>query len=157
MKTELATFAMGCFWHVQLVFDQVPGVIKTRVGYTGGAMKNPTYENVCSDETGHAEAVEVEFDPSKVDYGKLLDVFWRNHDPTTVDRQGPDEGSQYRSAIFYHGAAQKAAAEKSKAAAQKKLGTKNVVTQIVEAGQFYAAEEYHQKYLAKRGQTTCRI
>jgi peptide-methionine (S)-S-oxide reductase len=157
MKTELATFGAGCFWGVQLLFDETPGVISTRVGYTGGKMKNPSYEDVCTDETGHAEAVEVTFDPSKVKYEKLLDIFWNNHNPTTMNRQGPDEGSQYRSAIFYHSDEQKNIAEKSREAAQKKWAPKKVVTEIVKATMFYAAEEYHQKYLEKRGQKSCHI
>lgn len=151
-----ATFAAGCFWSVQLLFDKTEGVVSTKVGYTGGRMKNPTYEDVCSDETGHAEAIEIEFDPKKVKYEKLLDIFWANHNPTTLNKQGPDEGTQYRSAIFYHSEEQKTAAEKSKAAIQKKY-KEPVVTQIVKASEFYPAEEYHQKYLEKRGQKTCRV
>ncbi|HSU72641.1 MAG TPA: peptide-methionine (S)-S-oxide reductase MsrA [Candidatus Binatia bacterium] len=149
-----ATFAAGCFWGVQLLFDQTPGVLSTRVGYTGGTMKNPTYENVCSDDTGHAEAVEITYDEKKVKYEKLLDIFWENHNPTTPNRQGPDEGSQYRSAIFYHDEEQRKIAEQSRIAIQKKFKDK-VVTQIVKATAFYPAEEYHQKYLEKRGQKTC--
>lgn len=151
-----ATFAAGCFWGVQLLFDKTEGVISTKVGYTGGRMKNPTYEDVCSDETGHAEAIEIEFDPKKVKYEKLLDIFWANHNPTTLNKQGPDEGTQYRSAIFYHSEEQKKAAEKSKAAIQKKY-KEPVVTQIVKASEFYPAEEYHQKYLEKKGAKSCRI
>ena len=154
MKKQLATFAAGCFWGVQTLFDAVPGVLSTRVGYTGGAMKNPTYDDVCSDETGHAEAIEVTFDADKVSYSALLKIFWENHNPTTLNRQGPDEGSQYRSAIFFHSDDQKKEAEQSKMATEKRLG-KKVVTQISKAVMFYPAEEYHQKYLAKKGKNTC--
>lgn len=155
---EKATFAAGCFWGVEEIFRTTPGVIATRVGYTGGDMVNPTYEAVCTDATGHAEAVEVEYDPSKVTYEKLLQVFWENHNPTTVDRQGPDFGSQYRSAIFYHSPAQKESAEKSKAELDASGKWKSpVVTHIVPAVTFYPAEEYHQKYLMKRGINTCHV
>lgn len=156
MKPELATFAAGCFWHVQWSFDQVKGVVSTRVGYTGGHTKDPSYDDVCSDATGHAEAVEITFDPSKVTYEQLLDVFWKEHDPTTPNRQGPDVGSQYRSAIFYHTDAQRKAAEKSRDAEQKRLGNR-IVTEIAKAGPFYAAEEYHQKYFQKTGKRVCGI
>jgi len=156
IKTEKATFAAGCFWHVQHAFDQVKGVIKTTVGYTGGNFKNPTYEDVCSDNTGHAEVVLVEFDPKKVSYETLLDVFWKIHDPTQINRQGPDIGLQYRSAIFYCSHEQKPLAAKSKEKEQKKH--KNpIATQILPAKEFYPAEEYHQKYLERRGLAACRI
>lgn len=154
MKKELATFGAGCFWGVQVTFDEIKGVLKTEVGYMGGKMKNPTYNDVCTDETGHAEVVHVEFDADVVPYEKLLDVFWANHDPTTPNRQGPDEGTQYRSVIFYHSEAQKKAAEKSKVAWQKKFA-RPIATQIVPAETFYKAEEYHQKYLQKRGKNVC--
>ncbi len=156
-KTEKATFAGGCFWHVEEAFREVKGVIETKVGYTGGNTEDPSYEDVCSHTTGHAEAIEVTFDPKAVSYEELLDVFWRMHDPTQVNRQGPDVGDSYRSAIFYHGEKQKDAAEKSKQKLQKKLGSKKIATQIAPAKTFYHAEEYHQKYLAKRGLSTCPI
>jgi peptide-methionine (S)-S-oxide reductase len=149
---ERATFAAGCFWGVEADFREIDGVTDVLVGYTGGSTPNPTYQQVCSDRTGHAEAVEVTFDPERVSYEQLLDAFWAIHDPTTQDRQGPDIGSQYRSAIFYHSAAQKAAAEASKAALDRSGRYKSpVVTEIVPAGTFWRAEEYHQQYVAKRG------
>jgi peptide methionine sulfoxide reductase msrA/msrB len=153
-----ATFAAGCFWGVEEAFRALRGVLSTRVGYTGGTLKNPTYEDVCAGTTGHAEAVEIEFDSTEISYDQLLDVFWRIHDPTTLDRQGPDVGAQYRSTIFFHDDAQKAAAVASKArleTSSKYAG--NIVTQIVPATEFYAAEEYHQQYLRKRGQGSCNI
>jgi peptide-methionine (S)-S-oxide reductase len=153
-----ATFAAGCFWGVEEAFRRVPGVVATTVGYTGGTFENPTYEDVCSDRTGHAEAVEVEFDPARVSYETLLDVFWRSHDPTTLNRQGPDVGSQYRSGVFYHTPEQKAAAEASKAALEASDRLRRpIVTQIVPAGTFYRAEEYHQQYLAKHGRSSCSV
>ena len=153
-----ATFAAGCFWGVEATFRQLPGVISTRVGYTGGKLADPTYEDVCSDSTGHAEAVEVDYDPAKLSYDKLLEVFWENHDPTQLNRQGPDWGTQYRSAIFFHDPQQEATALTSK----EKLGksgrySKPIVTQIVPAATFYPAEDYHQQYLEKRGLATCHI
>ncbi|MEK6942624.1 MAG: peptide-methionine (S)-S-oxide reductase MsrA [Nanoarchaeota archaeon] len=151
---EKATFAAGCFWGVEATFRNVKGVVSTRVGYTGGKTKNPSYEDVCTDETGHAEAVEVAFNPKKASYDKLLDVFWGNHDPTQLNRQGPDVGIQYRSAIFYHNDAQKKSAEKSKEAVFKKLKVR-IATEIVPASEFYEAEEYHQQYLEKRGAKVC--
>ena len=156
--TEKATFAAGCFWGVEVEFRNVPGVVDAAVGYTGGTTANPTYENVCSGDTGHAEAVEVEFDPARVTYDRLLDVFWENHDPTTLNRQGPDVGSQYRSAVFFRSPEQKAVAEASRA---KLAGSgrykRPVVTEIVPATTFWRAEEYHQRYLEKRGQARCKI
>ena len=153
-----ATFAAGCFWGVEATFRQFPGVISTRVGYTGGAMPNPTYQDVCNDDTGHAEAVEVEYDPARVSYDQLLKVFWENHDPTQLNRQGPDWGSQYRSAIFFHSPEQEAAAKLSKESLDKSgQYRKPVVTQIVLATTFYPAEDYHQQYLEKRGLATCHI
>ncbi len=153
---EQATFAAGCFWGVELAFQRVPGVKRTRVGYTGGHVDGPTYEMVCTGSTGHAEAVRVEYDPEQVSYEQLLEVFWNKHDPTQLNRQGPDIGTQYRSAIFYHNAAQKEAAEKSRDALQNSARyNRPVVTEIVPAGPFYEAEEYHQRYLEKRGLTHC--
>lgn len=159
MKTEKATFAAGCFWHVEEAFRQVKGVLETQVGYIGGKTKNPTYEDVCTDKTGHAETVEVTYNPEKVSYEKLLDVFWDNHDPTQMNGQGLDIGSQYRSVIFYHNSKQKTAAEKSKQLLQKseKFKNKKIVTEVVAAKTFYRAEEYHQQYLEKRGLATCNI
>jgi peptide-methionine (S)-S-oxide reductase len=153
-----ATFAAGCFWGVEATFRQLPGVLSTQVGYTGGRLENPTYKDVCTDTTGHAEAVEVEYDPAKISYNKLLDVFWENHDPTQLNRQGPDFGKQYRSAIFFHDAEQERAAKASKEALEKsRRFTKPIVTQIVPAEKFYEAEDYHQQYLEKRGLATCHI
>ena len=156
--TEKATFAAGCFWGVETAFRQVPGVVDAAVGYTGGTLENPTYEDVCTDRTGHAEAVEVEFDPQKVSYDRLLDVFWENHDPTTKNRQGPDVGTQYRSAIFFHDAEQEKAARDSKDR-QEKSGRfrRPIVTDIVPAAKFWRAEEYHQRYLEKRGLAHCKV
>lgn len=153
-----ATFAAGCFWGVEATFRQIKGVLSTRVGYTGGNFANPTYQDVCTDQTGHAEAVEVTYDPAQVGYEKLLQVFWENHDPTQLNRQGPDWGSQYRSAIFYHSPEQKAAAEASKETLGKS-GRYNrpIVTEIVPAATFYEAEDYHQQYLEKRGLAACHI
>jgi peptide-methionine (S)-S-oxide reductase len=153
-----ATFAAGCFWGVEAAFRQVEGVTATAVGYIGGHAEKPTYEDVCTDTTGHAEAVEVQYDPQRVSYEALLDVFWTNHDPTTLNRQGPDIGTQYRSAIFYHSPEQQQAAVASKQRLEAS-GTFNrpIVTQIVEADTFNRAEEYHQQYLEKRGLATCRI
>ncbi len=153
-----ATFAAGCFWGVEAVFRQLEGVRATRVGYTGGTTKNPTYEDVCTDRTGHAEAVEVEYDPSRVSYEQLLNVFWENHDPTTLNRQGPDVGTQYRSAIFFHTLEQEAAAKASKEKLEKTgKYRKPIVTEITAAAEFYPAEEYHQQYVEKRGLAHCKI
>lgn len=155
---EVATFAAGCFWGVEDLFLKTNGVIKTTVGYTGGHAKNPTYSQVCSDATGHAEAVQIEFDPKIINYNELLKIFWENHNPTTYHRQGPDVGSQYRSAIFYHNDEQKRQAEESKAELEKsKKYRDKIVTEITKASEFYPAEEYHQKYLQKKGLTTCHI
>lgn len=155
---QKATFGAGCFWGVEAAFRQVQGVISTSVGYTGGSLKNPTYEDVCSGRSGHAEAVEVIYDPAKISYEQLLQVFWENHDPTTLNRQGPDVGTQYRSAIFYHSPEQQAAA----LAAKEKLQTSGrykrpIVTEIVAASPYYWAEDYHQQYLEKRGLASCHI
>jgi peptide-methionine (S)-S-oxide reductase len=153
-----ATFAAGCFWGVEATFRQTPGVTSTRVGYTGGEFANPTYKDVCSDRTGHAEAVEVEYDPARVNYEQLLDVFWENHDPTQLNCQGPDYGSQYRSAIFFHSPEQEQAARASKEKLQNSgRFSRPVVTQIVPATAFYEAEDYHQQYLEKRGLASCHI
>ena len=150
--TLKATFGAGCFWHVEDLLAKTKGVKSTRVGYTGGQLPDPTYEDVCTDRTGHAEAVEVEYDPDEISFDELLNVFWSNHNPTTLNRQGPDVGIQYRSAIFYHNEEQKQLAEKSK----KELDgsgkySSPIVTEIVPAPKFYKAEEYHQKYFQKNG------
>ena len=156
--TETATFAAGCFWGVEVTFRNIDGVQDAIVGYTGGHSDNPTYKEVCTDSTGHAEAVEVTFDPTQVSYEKLLEVFWANHDPTQVNRQGPDYGSQYRSAIFFHSPEQEAAARASKEAldASGRL-PRPVATEITPASTFWEAEDYHQRYLEKRGQASCKI
>jgi peptide-methionine (S)-S-oxide reductase len=154
--TEKATFAAGCFWGVEAAFRRLPGVTATRAGYAGGHTDDPTYEDVCSDTTGHAEAVEIEFDPEQVSYDELLDVFWRKHDPTQLNRQGYDVGSQYRSAIFFHTPEQQEAALRSKAEVQSQT-TGRVVTELVPAGSFFEAEDYHQQYLEKRGQASCHV
>jgi len=156
MPSETATFAAGCFWGVEHTFRQVEGVLSTEVGYTGGTTENPTYEQVCSGTTGHAEAVRIEFDPQVVSYEQLLEVFWNCHDPTTPNRQGTDVGTQYRSAIFCHTPQQEAAAR----ASLERLAVSGrfrdpIVTEIRPAGPFYRAEEYHQQYLAKRGRSSC--
>jgi peptide-methionine (S)-S-oxide reductase len=158
MTTEKAMFGAGCFWGVEATFRNINGVTEAAVGYAGGATENPTYEDVCSDQSGHAEVVEVEFDPTKVSYHQLLDVFWSNHNPTTLNRQGPDVGTQYRSVIFYYSPEQKSAAEESKAALDKSGRFPNpIVTLIEPAPKFYRAEEYHQRYLEKRGMAHCAI
>jgi peptide-methionine (S)-S-oxide reductase len=155
---EKATFAAGCFWGVEAAFRQLKGVKSTRVGYTGGHAANPTYEQVCTDRTGHAEAVEVEYDPAEISYEQLLNAFWENHDPTQRNRQGPDVGSQYRTAIFYHSPQQEAAAiaSKEQLSASGKF-SRSIATEIVPAGVFYAGEDYHQQYLEKRGLASCHI
>ncbi|QEH33908.1 Peptide methionine sulfoxide reductase MsrA [Aquisphaera giovannonii] len=153
-----ATFGAGCFWGVEAAFARLPGVIETAVGYEGGTLDNPTYRDVCSDRTGHAEVVQIEFDPTQIPYEQLLAAFWKVHDPTTPNRQGPDHGSQYRSVVFYHDDAQRRAAE----AMKEKLDAEGVfrrpiVTQIVPASKFWRAEEYHQKYVQKHGGSSCHI
>ena len=155
---EKATFGAGCFWGVELTFAQMPGVIETAVGYEGGKLDNPSYQDVCTDGTGHAEVVEVTFDPAKITYEQLLDQFFSLHDPTQLNRQGPDWGTQYRSAVFYHSPEQKAAAEAviARLTAEHRF-TKPIVTQVVPAETFWRAEEYHQKYLEKRGVASCHI
>jgi peptide-methionine (S)-S-oxide reductase len=158
MTTEIATFGAGCFWGVEAAFSRVPGVTEAVSGYSGGRTENPSYKDVCTDETGHAEVVQVTYDPAKVSFEKLLEVFWTMHDPTQVNRQGPDFGSQYRTAIFFHTPEQEATAKKVKAElnASGKF-KKPIATEITKAGQFYRAEEYHQKYLEKRGATSCHF
>jgi peptide-methionine (S)-S-oxide reductase len=154
--TEKATFAAGCFWGVEVEFRNIEGVTDAQVGYTGGTTEQPSYKEVCSGRTGHAEAVEVTFDPTEVAYEELVDAFWRLHDPTQVNRQGWDIGSQYRSAIFTHSPEQARVAAESKARAQERV-SKPIATQIVPAETFWPAEEYHQQYLVKNGRATCRI
>jgi peptide-methionine (S)-S-oxide reductase len=153
-----ATFAAGCFWGVEEAFRNIKGVTSTTVGYTGGTTKDPSYKDVCTGATGHAEAVEVEFDPAQVSYRELLAAFFQNHNPTTLNSQGPDFGTQYRSAIFVHDAEQEAAARESIAALEKSgVFKRPIVTQIKPASDFYRAEEYHQQYLAKRGAPSCHF
>jgi len=153
---EKATFAAGCFWHVEEVFRHLKGVTSTTVGYMGGTLKNPTYEDVCTDRTGHAEVVEIIYEPTKISFEELLAVFWEMHDPTTKNRQGSDVGTQYRSAIFYHSPQQKTVAETSKKSLEKSgKYKKEIVTEITQATTFYPAEEYHQQYLAKHKLAAC--
>lgn len=153
-----ATFGAGCFWGVEAAFRRVPGVTATTVGYLGGTLENPTYEDVCTGKTGHAEVVEVDYDPTQVTYDDLLDVFWTNHDPTTLNRQGPDVGTQYRSAIFFHTPEQEAAARTSKERREQSGQYRRpIVTEITPASTFYRAEEYHQQYLEKRGLSHCHF
>lgn len=153
-----ATFGAGCFWGVEAAYRQLPGVLSTTVGYLGGTLNNPTYHDVCSGRTGHAEVVEVAYDPSRITYDDLLTVFWENHDPTTLNRQGPDVGTQYRSAIFYHDEEQKQAATQSKEERDRSgRHRRPVVTEITPATEFYEAEDYHQQYLEKRGLSSCHI
>jgi peptide-methionine (S)-S-oxide reductase len=159
-KYKKAAFGAGCFWGVEEAFRTTKGVISTAVGYMGGHTENPTYENVCSGKTGHAETVEVTYDPSVVSYNELLDVFWKVHDPTTLNRQGPDIGEQYRSIIFYYDEEQEKIARVSKEELQQSgMYNRDVVTEIVPANEFkfYMAEDYHQQYLKKRGQSSCRF
>jgi peptide-methionine (S)-S-oxide reductase len=155
-KNQLAVFGQGCFWGVEERFRKVPGVVATAVGYTGGRTANPTYEDVCSHGTGHAETVLVEFDPARVSYAELLGFFWRTHDPTSGDRQGPDRGSQYRSAIFTFGAEQQAAALASRDEEQRRLADR-ITTEIAPAGPFWIAEEYHQQWDEKHGALSCPV
>ena len=157
-QLEKATFGAGCFWGVEAAFRQIPGVQSTAVGYEGGTLLNPTYRDVCTDTTGHAEVVEVTFDPAQVSYETLLNVFWDNHNPTTLNYQGPDHGTQYRSAIFTHSPEQAAVAEASKSTQDKSGRFKRpIVTEIVPAQTFYVAEDYHQQYLEKRGLSSCHL
>jgi peptide-methionine (S)-S-oxide reductase len=155
---ETATFGAGCFWGVEATFRQVAGVVSTAVGYMGGKLANPTYQDVCTDETGHTEAVQITYDPLKTSYDDLLRVFWQNHDPTTLNRQGPDVGTQYRSVIFYHTPEQETLARASKEGLERAGAFKRpIVTEIVPASAFWRAEEYHQQYLEKRGLAQCHI
>ncbi len=155
---EKATFAAGCFWGVEEAFRHIDGVVDTAVGYEGGTLENPTYEDVCTDRTGHAEVVEVTFDPARVSYGQLVDFFFSIHDPTTLNRQGPDVGTQYRSAIFYHTPEQEAIARAAKERLQASGRFRRpIVTEIVPASTFWRAEEYHQRYLEKRGLSSCHV
>lgn len=158
MPSEKALFAGGCFWGVEAAFRNTPGVVATTVGYSGGTVPNPTYEQVCTDTTGHAETVEVEFDPARIGYEQLLHVFWENHDPTQLNRQGPDVGRQYRSAIFFLNADQERAARASRdALAASGRHRRPIATEITAAGPFYRAEDYHQQYLEKRGLAHCHL
>ena len=158
MQTETATFGGGCFWGVEAAFARVDGVVATAVGYMGGHQENPTYEDVCAERTGHAEVVQVEFDPSRVSYERLLDVFWNSHDPTELNRQGPDVGSQYRSVILFHSPQQESTAQESKNKLhQSDRFDRDIATVIVAASTFFKAEDYHQQYLAKRGMDSCSI
>ena len=153
-----ATFAAGCFWGVEAAFRQLPGVTDAAVGYGGGSVESPTYEQVCTGQTGHAEVVQLDYDPQRISYDRLLDAFWKCHDPTQRNRQGPDVGTQYRSAIFYHDAEQRAAAEQSQARLEASGAlSRPIATEIVPAGPFFRAEEYHQRYLEKRGQSSCHL
>lgn len=155
---EKATFGAGCFWGVEAAFRQIPGVVSTVVGYMGGTLRNPSYKDVCTDRTGHVEVVEVQFDPGQATYAQLLQVFWESHDPTQLNRQGPDVGTQYRSAIFFHTPEQEAAARASKDERQRSgIYKRPIVTEIVPAAEFWRAEEYHQQYLEKRGLASCHI
>ena len=155
---QKAIFGAGCFWGIEAAFREVEGVTSTAVGYSGGTSKNPTYEDVCTGLSGHAEVVQIEYDPAKVSYEELLKIFWEIHDPTTLNRQGPDVGAQYRSAIFFHTPEQEAAARASKGNLEASGRFKRpIVTEITPATEFYRAEEYHQQYLEKRGQVHCRI
>jgi peptide-methionine (S)-S-oxide reductase len=156
VATEKATFGAGCFWQVEAEFRNTPGVTATQVGYGGGVTDNPTYADVCTDRTGHAEVVEVEFDPERISYEDLLETYWGLHDPTQLNRQGPDVGTQYRSAIFFHSPEQERAAIASRERAQSRF-RRPIVTEITPAGPFHRAEEYHQRYLEKRGLATCAI
>jgi peptide-methionine (S)-S-oxide reductase len=157
-STQKAMFGAGCFWGVEATFREIKGVLNVAVGYSGGDMRNPTYRDVCTGRTGHAEVVEVVYDPAQVAYEKLLDVFWENHDPTQLNRQGADAGTQYRSAIFYHTEEQRATAEESKRRLQESNRLRRpVVTEITPASTFYRAEDYHQQYLAKRGLASCHV
>jgi len=156
METLKATFGAGCFWGVEATFRRLAGVRDTAVGYMGGKTDNPTYHDVCTDRTGHAEVVQVTYDPEVISYPDLLEVFWENHNPTTLNRQGPDFGSQYRSAIFFHSPEQEADAQASKQAAQPRF-PRPIVTEITPAAAFWRAEDYHQQYLEKRGLANCHI
>jgi peptide-methionine (S)-S-oxide reductase len=156
--TRKATFGAGCFWGVEVAFRQVPGVLNAEAGYEGGSLTNPSYEDVCTGRTGHAEVVEVTFDPAGVSYEQLVDVFFTHHDPTTLNRQGPDRGTQYRSAIFYHDEEQRGVAEAARERWNRSGRWRSpIVTEVTPASTFYRAEEYHQRYLEKRGMASCHI
>lgn len=159
LNTEKATFGAGCFWGVEAAFAALPGVVSTAVGYEGGAMDQPTYKDVCTDQTGHAEVVELAFDPATISYDEILDAFFQLHDPTTMNRQGPDWGAQYRSVVFFHSPQQEAAvrAKIEALTAEGRFKPKRIVTQVVPAQTFWRAEEYHQRYLEKRGLSSCHI
>ncbi|MEK6321426.1 MAG: peptide-methionine (S)-S-oxide reductase MsrA [Acidobacteriota bacterium] len=155
---DISTFGAGCFWGVEAAFRELEGVASTRVGYIGGGFDNPTYTDVCSGRTGHAEGVEVTYDPAQVSYDQLLSVFWEVHDPTTLNRQGPDVGAQYRSVIFFHNSEQEAAARASKDNLERSgKHSREIVTEITQASRFWEAEDYHQQYFEKRGMTHCRV
>lgn len=159
MSIQKATFAAGCFWGVEAAFANLPGVRATAVGYEGGSLARPSYQDVCTDQTGHAEVVEIDFDPAEISYQKLLDAFFALHDPTTLNHQGPDWGTQYRSAIFFHSPEQEAQAKAKieQLTAESSFAPKRIVTLVEPARTFWRAEDYHQQYLAKRGQTSCHI
>lgn len=159
MSTEKATFGAGCFWGVEAAFARIPGVLSTAVGFEGGTLDQPSYRDVCTDQTGHAEVVELDFDPEKITYNELLDAFFDLHDPTTMNRQGPDWGTQYRSVVFFHSPEQEQAARGKieQLTADGRYKPKRIVTQVVPAQTFWRAEDYHQRYLEKRGQTSCHI
>lgn len=154
---EKATFGAGCFWGVEETFRRLKGVVSTAVGYEGGTMEKPSYRDVCTDETGHAEVVQVAYDPQVITYEKLLDIFWHCHNPTSLNRQGPDIGTQYRSVIFFHGPQQEKAAQASREKLQKTHYKSPIVTEIVPAQTFWPAEDYHQQYLAMRGLSNCHL
>jgi peptide-methionine (S)-S-oxide reductase len=154
---EKATFGAGCFWGVEETFRQMKGVVSTAVGYEGGTTNSPTYKDICTDRTGHAEVVQIEYDPKQVSYEQLLDVFWHSHNPTSLNRQGPDIGTQYRSVVFFHDSKQEKAAKESKEKLQKTGYKSPIVTQVVPTAIFWKAEDYHQQYLAKRGLGSCHI
>jgi peptide-methionine (S)-S-oxide reductase len=159
MSIEKATFGAGCFWGVEMKFAALPGVTATAVGYEGGSMDNPSYKDVCTDQTGHAEVVEMDFDNEKIHYEQILDAFFSLHDPTTMNRQGPDWGTQYRSAIFFHSPEQErqARAKIEQLTGERRFAPRQIITQVIPAQTFWRAEEYHQRYLEKRGQTSCHI
>ena len=158
LNMEIATFGGGCFWGVEASFKNIKGVISTKVGYMGGTITNPTYEDVCTDKTGHIEVVQLIYDPYRVSYYKLLEIFWNIHDPTQYNRQGPDIGTQYRSVIFFHNEKQKKIAEKSRIELEEsRKYKKRIVTEIIKATKFYLAEEYHQKYYQKKGNSRCNF
>ena len=157
-ETQRATFGAGCFWGVEVAFRQIEGVVATAVGYEGGSYQNPSYQDVCSGHTGHAEVVEITYDPVRTSYDDLLNLFWTHHDPTTLNRQGPDRGTQYRSAIFYHDESQRSTAEASKERWNRSGRFRGpIVTEVTPASTFYRAEEYHQRYLEKHGLASCHL